>query len=129
MCRLFLAEPNRVSCALLVLAVVLPFRPHVEAGANQAQRSPVEMLDCMRGHRSFERSAAALAAEVLVPAGFEVCSVSRVPYLCEGDAARAVYTLDDAIFVLRRDDCGWEGPRGGPGAPEAPPRSLAPQRS
>jgi hypothetical protein len=29
-----------------------------------------------------------------------------VPYLCEGDAARAVYTLDDAIFVLRRDDCG-----------------------
>ena len=116
------------SCALLILAVVLPFRPHIEAGANQAQRAPVEQLDSMPRSGSFERSAAMLAAEVLEPAGFEVCSLSRVPYLCEGDAARAVYSLDNAIFVLRRDDCGWNGPQEG-GALEAAPELITPMRT
>ena len=41
------------------------------------------------------------AAEVFCREGFEVLSWSRVPYLCEGDHARSIYSLDDSVFLLK----------------------------
>lgn len=38
---------------------------------------------------------------VIIPAGFDVISWSRVPYLCEGDLAQSFYWLDDVVFVLK----------------------------
>lgn len=54
------------------------------------------------GKQKWETQASAFAEQVLLPAGFEVCSLSRVPYLCEGDLFEAYYALDDALFVLRK---------------------------
>lgn len=34
------------------------------------------------------------------PAGFRLESVSRVPYLSDGDTKCPVYSLDDALIVL-----------------------------
>jgi SAM-dependent methyltransferase len=91
---------------LFLLAVVLPFCPFVEDGA--AQRRPSEKLPlrggiCQHG-ASFEEAVTHMIEDVLRPAGFRVCSVSRVPYLCQGDVNAAFYTLDDAVLVMQRDE-------------------------
>ena len=39
---------------------------------------------------------------MLVPMGFEVERVARVPYLCQGDSGSALYALDDAVLLLRQ---------------------------
>lgn len=49
----------------------------------------------------FEEQVRSLVEDVLTPAGFEVVSWSRVPYLCEGDLQQSYYWLDDSIFVLK----------------------------
>ena len=45
---------------------------------------------------------AALVERALTPAGFEIVSVSKVPYLCRGDMRRNYYVLADAIIVARK---------------------------
>jgi len=77
----------------LVLATPLPFDPFVYAGARS--KDPVEQLDLPRD--SWEPSVARLATTVLEPLGLTVEAVSRVPYLCRGDADRPLYVLDDAL--------------------------------
>ena len=42
--------------------------------------------------------------KVLLPGGFHVERVSRLPYLAEGEYDRPLYVLDDAIFVLSIKD-------------------------
>lgn len=49
----------------------------------------------------FEHQVRSLVEDVIVPAGFEVVSWSRVPYLCEGDLQQSYYWLDDVVFVLK----------------------------
>jgi hypothetical protein len=61
---------------------------------------PKERLAVPR--ESWERSVTALVANVLEPLGLELETVSRVPYLCRGDAARPLYVLDDALVVCRK---------------------------
>lgn len=84
----------------LVLAVVLPFRPFVEDGTRK--RIPKEKLP-LPVNCTWEEGVQLMVERVLVPAGYAVLSVSRAPYLCEGDLHHPVYSLDDAIFVLRPD--------------------------
>mmetsp|Transcript_8360 Transcript_8360/g.52127 ORF Transcript_8360/g.52127 Transcript_8360/m.52127 type:complete len:325 (+) Transcript_8360:5334-6308(+) len=84
----------------LVLAVVLPFRPFVEDGTRK--RIPKEKLP-LPVNCTWEEGVHLMVERVLVPAGYAVLSVSRAPYLCEGDLHHPVYSLDDAIFVLRPD--------------------------
>lgn len=50
---------------------------------------------------SFERCVNRFVSTVLTPLKFTVLSVSRVPYLSQGDVQQSLYTLDDAVFVLR----------------------------
>ncbi|GLE02157.1 hypothetical protein PINS_up010995 [Pythium insidiosum] len=88
---------------LFLLAVVLPFHAFVEVGTKRVP--PSEVLPMQGGlcveRASFEASASVLYRNVLQPAGFELVSFSRVPYLCRGDMQQAYYVLSDAIFVLR----------------------------
>ncbi|MBI2570402.1 MAG: methyltransferase [Candidatus Schekmanbacteria bacterium] len=79
----------------LVVALPLPARPWTYHGAQIA--APEEELGC--GAPTFEESASLFAEAVLAPAGFTVQAFTRAPYLSRGDAARALYVLDDAIFV------------------------------
>ena len=81
----------------LLLAVVLPFRPFVEAGATR--RPPAESLG-LSPDAGFEASASAMWERVLQPLGFRLHALSRVPYISDGDEKCPTYVLDDAIFVL-----------------------------
>lgn len=40
-------------------------------------------------------------SDVFSNIGFEVETVTRLPYLCEGDMHQDYYVLDDAVFVLK----------------------------
>ena len=90
----------------LILAVVLPWCPFVEHGKEQ--RKPSEKLPmkgglCVEG-ASFEESVSIMVENVLIPAGFEIVSWTKLPYLCEGDGNKEFYVLDDAVFVLKVKD-------------------------
>lgn len=85
---------------LLLLAVVLPFRPFVEDGV--ARRAPARPLAVGRANDprlSQEAMATEFEANVLAPAGLRALVYSRVPYLCEGDGLADFYTLPDTLFV------------------------------
>jgi len=84
----------------LLLAVVLPFRPFVEEGTQR--KPPAEALG-LPPDASFELSLSRLWA-VLRPLGFALEAVARAPYLSDGDTNSPVYSLDDAVLVLRADD-------------------------
>jgi SAM-dependent methyltransferase len=82
----------------LVVATPFPFDPFVYQGPHSL--NPKERLAVPR--ESWERSVTALVTNVLEPLGVELETVSRVPYLCRGDAARPLYVLDDALVVCRK---------------------------
>jgi hypothetical protein len=87
----------------LLLAVVLPFSEFVEEGTVRRRvHGPLPMRGARCGDgASFEASLSALVERAIVPAGFELLSVSKVPYLCRGDMRRAYYVLTDAIIVCK----------------------------
>ena len=81
----------------LLLSVPLPLRPHVHIGARTAD--PEESLPSSQN--TWELDATALADELLVPLGFQVERLSRLPYLSRGDATTPLYVLDAAVLILR----------------------------
>ncbi len=83
----------------LLLALVLPFQPFVESGVSQA--APSELLPISEDG-NWEESVGELWDGTLKPLGFELVTVSRLPYLCEGDLNQDYYSLDDVILVLRK---------------------------
>nr|ACO10665.1 Methyltransferase-like protein 9 precursor [Caligus rogercresseyi] len=82
--------PNGV----LLLALVYPFRPYVEFGAS---REPLQRLNIST--ESFASHVASIV-KLFDSEGFKLRTYSRVPYLCEGDLHRSLYSLDDSIFVF-----------------------------
>ena len=87
----------------LLLGVVLPWCPFVEDGKHQRppkERMPMDGGFCREG-ATFERSVSILAQRVLEPMGYEIEQWTRLPYLSEGDGNKEIYTLDDAVFVLK----------------------------
>lgn len=89
---------NRHGDGRLLLAVVLPFCPFYESGSTQV--APEERLHADREWVSFEDSVSYFVDEVFSPCAYTLDSVSRVPYLSQGDMYNPIYTLDCAIFVL-----------------------------
>jgi len=106
---------------ILIIAVVFPFESFVEIG--QDQKDPTEFLDpllrdvdeecccptdetdCTCGAwPSFEESCQSFVDKILVPTGFKLLCISRVPYLCKGDLKSPYYVLDDAIFVVTPEE-------------------------
>jgi SAM-dependent methyltransferase len=82
----------------LVVATPFPFDPFFYDGP--ASIAPMERLDLSRD--GWERSVTALADLVTNRLGLSIASISRVPYLCQGDSDRPLYVLDDALLVCRR---------------------------
>ena len=88
-----------------MLAVVFPFSPIVDIGTS-GRRYPKNTFTKIPGYKDkqpyrFERCVNAICRTVFDVAGFEVHSIARVPYLSHGDSRCGLYTLDDAIFVLK----------------------------
>ena len=58
-------------------------------------------VDGRRGSAlTWEESVAILAKQLFEQSGLRVHSVSRVPYISQGDLKESYYILDDAVFVL-----------------------------
>ncbi len=87
---------------LFLAAVVLPFSPYVEFSED---KRPSQKL--MIAGKGFERQAENLA-DIMEERGFELLSWTRVPYMCEGDLAKSVYVLDDAVFLMRKKTASGE---------------------
>lgn len=51
--------------------------------------------------KTWEEQVTNLSHDVFRKSGFEVETVTRLPYLCEGDMYNDYYVLDDAVFVLK----------------------------
>ena len=85
---------------LLLLGVVLPFRP-VVLGRCNSRSAPSEHLPPALVHaETFEESARLLVELVLRPLGLAVAAWTRTPY-CSRKLMGGLAILDDACFVLR----------------------------
>jgi len=87
----------------LLLAVPLPLNPAVEEGlgwATPAERLVKKKYCAVCSPIAWEENAVALAEEVFANLGYRVQSLSRLPYLSQGDSTVPYYSLDDAIFIL-----------------------------
>lgn len=82
---------------LLIIALVLPYRPFVYEGGQS--RAPNERLPIRSS--SFEEAAGELIELALLSLGLAVVAISRCPYLSGGDAESPLYELDDLIVVCR----------------------------
>ncbi|CAD5121941.1 DgyrCDS10402 [Dimorphilus gyrociliatus] len=79
----------------LIIALVLPFKPFVEAGFGHR---PSEFLR-LEG-KTFEDQLTFLSQVFFPNMGFKVHAVSKVPYLCEGGLDTSFYVIEDALFLL-----------------------------
>ena len=61
---------------------------------------PTERLP-VRGGR-WEEGVEDLVTNVLEPLGFSLLSVSKLPYLCEGDLHNDCFVLQDVVLVLSK---------------------------
>ena len=83
---------------VLLIAVVLPFRPFVEDGSRQLK--PSERFKALEKCDTFEGSVNLLVETVFQPAGFRATACAKVPYVSRGDMSQSFYLLSDAVFVL-----------------------------
>ncbi|XP_059053784.1 protein-L-histidine N-pros-methyltransferase isoform X1 [Achroia grisella] len=79
---------------VLMLALVLPYKPYVEVTPDH---KPEERLP-IQGE-NFEEQLSSFV-EFMGECGFQLSSWTRTPYLCEGDFAQAYYWLDDSVYVF-----------------------------
>lgn len=81
---------------VLMLALVLPYKPYVEVTADHKpeERLPIEGSD-------FEGQLTTFVKFMENEIGLELVSWTRAPYLCEGDFSQAYYWLDDSIYVFK----------------------------
>lgn len=97
-----LRDALKPNTGVLILAIVVPFRPFVER-ADGSRDKPTETVDAPSSG-SWESGVEALWLNLIKPAGFDLVRLSRVPYISEGDHKFGAYVLDDAVFVLRASD-------------------------
>ena len=90
--------PN--GAGILLLGVVLPFKPFVEKGSRRLMPSQSIKLH----GKTWEAHLDCLVRHTLMPLGFRLRSFCRAPYLCEGDLWKPHYVLDDCVLVLSADD-------------------------
>jgi len=100
-------EPSR-----LLLSVPLPLDPSVEMGTYWTDPDeriilpPPQTNSATRAtnrHKDFETSVIAMA-EWLCSEGWCIESVSRIPYISEGDTRRPFYVLEASLWVLSFND-------------------------
>ena len=97
---------------IMLIAIVLPICPYVytstdkDATGGHLPTNPLKVMPSAQCHArpepTFEFAAAAFAAAAVEPAGLEVVAWTRLPYLSSGDVLKTHYSLDVALFVLKR---------------------------
>lgn len=104
-----------VNSSRLILSVPLPLDPSVEVGTRWLDPEESILSSArVRACRDFESSVCALA-EMLLGVGFNIESVSRLPYLSQGDTHRPFYVLDCSLWVLSARLPGEPLPKDDPG--------------
>nr|ACO12941.1 Methyltransferase-like protein 9 precursor [Lepeophtheirus salmonis] len=83
-------SPNGV----VILALVYPFHPYVEFGSSTMPNQKLNIST-----ESFGAHVSSVV-ELFAQEGFALKAYSRVPYLCEGDLRRSIYSIDDSIFIF-----------------------------
>jgi 2-polyprenyl-3-methyl-5-hydroxy-6-metoxy-1,4-benzoquinol methylase len=93
-------KPN----GLLVVALVMPFRPYVEYNTNNqpSEQMPFKSSSSTNKTTIVNEQIATLVDEVFKPIGFDLVRFSRVPYLCEGNLSQAYYYLIDYLFIFKK---------------------------
>ena len=88
----------------VVIAVPLPLKPSVEMtleDSSTSWRTPKENIApkqcwcCV----SFEESLQHLVTNIIEPCGYDVLTISRLPYLSEGNLYHTHFTLEDIVLV------------------------------
>lgn len=94
----------------LLVATPLPLNPSVETAAGWVapSESLVDPSVCVACKAPkcclWEEAVMQLVNDFFTPNGFSVRSVSRLPYISQGDHTTPIYVLDDAVFVLYRTE-------------------------
>jgi len=81
---------------LVIVGLVLPFKPFVEA--NPPGHRPSQLLEISGQNKGQQLET---AVQVIEAVGLELTAWSRVPYLCEGDLNRPIYHLDDYVMIFK----------------------------
>ena len=82
----------------LILSIVLPYHASVEVGGGW--ETPSEFLQApFDDNAPFESWVLWFVATFLTPAGLQVLSWSRVPYISPGNSHHAFFVLYNAVFV------------------------------
>jgi hypothetical protein len=80
---------------LVVLAVVMPYYSIVDVGTKGAKQASNALKGIPgRGDKApnrFERCVNAIVTHIFEKSGFDLVSLSRVPYLSHGDNRRGLY--------------------------------------
>lgn len=89
---------------ILLIALVLPYKPYVENNDGSWTEPTEQLIDnkyniCCA---SFEDSIQLLFEHVFSVIGYDILTVSRLPYISAGDNVKPFYVLQDAVFVLRK---------------------------
>jgi len=85
------------STGLLLIALVLPFKPYVESVPDH---KPSEKI--VVGGDTFEEQVVSIIKKIEEFGNLDLVSWSRVPYLCEGDLSRPLYHLNNAIMLFKK---------------------------
>ena len=88
---------NEIDGGRLVISSVFPFRQSIE-WRNSRRADEIVKID---GRWEIERQAAKFVKDIVEPQGFELESISRVPYLCEGDVKAPYYILNNVVMVFK----------------------------
>ena len=66
------------------------------------QKEPAETMPALLQQGEWEDMVSTLWRDTLQPMGFQPVSLTRLPYLCEGDYQTEYYYLDDAVLVVQK---------------------------
>jgi len=88
----------------VVIAVPLPLRPSVEMtldNSTTSWRKPKQNIgmDKCWCCTSYEESLQHLVMNIIEPCGYDVLTVSRLPYLSEGNLHHSHFVLEDVVMV------------------------------
>lgn len=90
-----LQEICKIKKKYVILSIVLPFSGFYSEGVNKFPQKE-KLIDY---NKSWEESVDNLC-EIFIEIGFNIVSISRVPYLSEGNMRKEYFKLNATIFVL-----------------------------
>ncbi|XP_065194520.1 protein-L-histidine N-pros-methyltransferase-like [Sycon ciliatum] len=82
----------------LLVGMVFPLSQCVEKGPKMADATE-RLPACTSTH--WEENVEKIVAEFFEPAGFQLRTLSRAPYLSKGDLSVSYYKLDEALFLFQ----------------------------